>query len=222
MFETLLNLPLFQGISKSTLASLVEKYPFHFLKYEPGTTIIEAGDACTHLRFVVSGSVKVTTSGQQGNVVMTQIVDAPEVIAPDYLFGRTTQYPSTVTAAQQCGVLQIQKTDYVNMLQAEKILLFNILNYLSRNSQNRLWEFTSRAGGKFSTRLAILVYELTTRNSRSISIAYKQKELCTLLGVRRTTLMAALTELQTKGVITFTPNVIQVLDRRALIDLISL
>ena len=64
------------------------------------------------------------------------------------------------------------------MLQSEKILLFNILNYLSRNSQNRIWSFTTNAGGNFNTRFALLVYELTTRNSKNIKITYKQKDLC--------------------------------------------
>ena len=106
------------------------------------------------------------------------------------------------------------------MLQSEKILLFNILNYLSRNSQNRIWSFTTNAGGNFNTRFALLVYELTTRNSKNIKITYKQKDLCLLLGVRRTTLVMALEELQLHKIITFTQNEIQILNLRALVELI--
>ena len=159
MFDKLLTLPLFQGISKQSLSQLVEKYPFHFLKYKKGDTIIEQGDVCTHMRFVVSGSVNVVIESSKTKVELSQTLDAPEVIAPDYLFGRTTEYPCNVIANEDCGVLQIQKTDYIEMLQSEKILLFNILNYLSRNSQNRIWSFTTNAGGNFNTRFALLVYE---------------------------------------------------------------
>ncbi len=201
MFDKLLTLPLFQGISKQSLSQLVEKYPFHFLKYKKGDTIIEQGDVCTHMRFVVSGSVNVVIESSKTKVELSQTLDAPEVIAPDYM-------------------LQIQKTDYIEMLQSEKILLFNILNYLSRNSQNRIWSFTTNAGGNFNTRFALLVYELTTRNSKNIKITYKQKDLCLLLGVRRTTLVMALEELQLHKIITFTQNEIQILNRRALVELI--
>ena len=220
MFDKLLTLPLFQGISKQSLSQLVEKYPFHFLKYKKGDTIIEQGDVCTHMRFVVSGSVNVVIESSKTKVELSQTLDAPEVIAPDYLFGRTTEYPCNVIANEDCGVLQIQKTDYIEMLQSEKILLFNILNYLSRNSQNRIWLFTTNAGGNFNTRFALLVYELTTRNSKNIKITYKQKDLCLLLGVRRTTLVMALEELQLHKIITFTQNEIQILNRRALVELI--
>ena len=121
MFDKLLTLPLFQGISKQSLSQLVEKYPFHFLKYKKGDTIIEQGDVCTHMRFVVSGSVNVVIESSKTKVELNQTLDAPEVIAPDYLFGRTTEYPCNVIANEDCGVLQIQKTDYIEMLQSEKI-----------------------------------------------------------------------------------------------------
>ncbi len=220
IFEKLLNLPLFQGISRNTLSNLVEKFPFHFLKYDTGETIIDAGEKCTHIRFVISGSVSITMTSKQSKVVLSQIIDAPEVIAPDYLFGRSTEYPCMVKAANMCGVLQIKKTDYIAMLQSEKVLLFNILNYLSRNSQNRLWTFTSKTGGKFTIRLALLIYELTTRNSRDIKLTFKQKDLCALLGVRRTTLIMSLDELRNNGIISYSQNEITVLDRSALIDII--
>ena len=90
MFDKLLTLPLFQGISKQSLSQLVEKYPCHFLKYTKGDTIIEHGDVCTHMRFVVSGSVNVVIESSKTKVELSQTLDAPEVIAPDYLFGRTT------------------------------------------------------------------------------------------------------------------------------------
>ena len=62
MFEQLMQLPLFQGVSNERMTSLVEKLPFHFLKFHDGDTIISAGDECTHIRFIVSGSVRVTPS----------------------------------------------------------------------------------------------------------------------------------------------------------------
>mgnify|MGYP002520986206 CR=1 FL=1 len=220
IFEKLLNLPLFQGITKDTLSTLVEKFPFHFLKYNIGETIIKAGEKCTHIRFVVSGSVSITISSPQTKVVLRQILDSPEVIAPDYLFGRSTDYPCMVKAANTCGVLQIKKTDYIAMLQSERVLLFNILNYLSRNSQNRLWTFTSKAGGKFTIRLALMIFELTTRKSREINLTFKQKDLCALLGVRRTTLIMSLEELKRNKIISYSQNGITVLDRRGLIDII--
>lgn len=220
MFEKLMNLPLLQGISHDTLATLVEKYPFHFLKYKKGETIIEPGEACTHLKFVVSGGVNITLENPELKVCVSQYLPAPEVITPDHLFGRSTVYPCKVVAENDCGILQIPKAVYVKMIQNEEVLLFNILNYLSRNSQNRLWTFSSKSGGKFSTRLAILVCELTTKKSENISVSFKQKDLCMLLGIRRTSLIHALEELREKQIIDYNQNEIIVIDRRGLLEII--
>lgn len=220
MFEKLMNLPLLQGISQATLASLVEKYPFHFLKYKKGETIIEQGDICSHLKFVISGRVEATLANPHLKVEIKQHIESPEVIMPDYLFGRTTTYPCKVVAETECGILQIPKAVYVKMIQNEEVLLFNILNFLSRNSQNRLWSFSSKSSGKFTTRLAIMVYELTTKKSENIKIIFKQKDLCMLLGIRRTSLFTALEELKQKQIIDYTQNEISILNRRALIDII--
>lgn len=221
MFEKLSNLPLFQGISKSSLSLLVEKYPFHFLKFKKGDTIITKGETCCHMRFVISGCVCVLITSQQSNVTLSQTLEAPEVMVPDYLFGRSTAYPCDVTAATDCGILQIQKTDYVEMLQSEKILLYNILNYLSRNSQNRVTYFTSNATGNFVTRFALMVYEITRRNSKDICIRFKQKDICQLFGVRRATLINALEALSNLGIVSYSQNEIKVIDRMALVDLIN-
>ena len=39
MFETLVELPLFKGVSIERMAKTVGTYKFHFLKYLPGETI---------------------------------------------------------------------------------------------------------------------------------------------------------------------------------------
>ena len=58
MFELLMNLPLFRGVSRSRIAEVVGSAKFHFLKYPKGETVVRAGEECTHLAFVISGSVR--------------------------------------------------------------------------------------------------------------------------------------------------------------------
>ena len=43
IFEILMDLPLFQGVSREKLSELIEKTPFHFLKYADGEQIIASG-----------------------------------------------------------------------------------------------------------------------------------------------------------------------------------
>lgn len=221
MFDTLMRLPLFQGISHERISTLIEKYPFHFLKFADGDTIIHQGQECTHMRFLVSGQVQVTTPSSALRVSLKQVLSAPNVIGPDYLFGRYTQYPYDVTALGTCGILQLSKAHYVEILQSDKVFLFNILNYLSRNSQRHTFALLHQSRGLIGERFAKLILSLTTAKSEHVVLTFKQKDLCTLLGARRTSLINALAELEQQQIIKTGLTSIQVLDRKALVKLVE-
>ena len=65
-----------------------------------------------------------------------------------------------------------------------------------------------------------MTYELTTKKSENIKFTFKQKDLCMLLGIRRTSLFTSLEELKQKGIIHYTQNEIHILNRRDLINMI--
>lgn len=221
MFEQLMQLPLFQGVSPERLTELVEKFPFHFLKFQPGESIITQSERCTHARFVVSGSVRVITPCRNLQVVLEQTLNAPHVLGPDSLFGMDTTYPFSAQALDTCGILQITKSDYVSMLQTDKVFLFNILNYLSRNSQR----FTSSLlGTKYCSveeRLSLLVAGLTTQASTDVTLTFKQKDICALLGANRTSFLSSLERMSQQNIIDFTANIITVKDLRKLLNILK-
>ena len=70
MYETIMELPLFKGVSHDKISELIETTKFHFLKYGNGETIIESGETCTHLRFLVSGSIVRRTASINRKVVV--------------------------------------------------------------------------------------------------------------------------------------------------------
>ena len=43
MFDTLLQLPLFQGLCHEDFTSILDKVKLHFIKHKVGETIIESG-----------------------------------------------------------------------------------------------------------------------------------------------------------------------------------
>ena len=46
LYETLLQLPLFQGITLYDFNNLIGKLKWHFDKYQAGDTIVNSGDTC--------------------------------------------------------------------------------------------------------------------------------------------------------------------------------
>lgn len=58
MYEILMELPLFKGVSRYKLSEIVGTTKFHFLKYLADETVVNAGDPCTHIVFIISGKAE--------------------------------------------------------------------------------------------------------------------------------------------------------------------
>ena len=220
MYEKLMELPLFQGVSRDKLSELIEKTPFHFVKYNAGERVVAAHDECTHIRFVISGDVRIDLPSSNRKVVVSETLSGPNVIGPDYLFGRNTFYPFNATALTECGILQIVKADFINILMNDKVFLFNMLNILSRNSQKGTFGLMALSSGSIAERLAFIITSLTQKGSKDIRVSYKQKDLCSILGVQRSSLVNALEHLREENILDFNLTEIRVKSRDAMLDIL--
>ena len=221
MYQQLMQLPLFQGVSTDKITVLVEKLPFHFLKYRSGEKIVAAGDPSTHIRFIVSGRVRTVMNTTRLKVSIEQTLSTSHVLAPEYLFGRDNAYPFTAFADGPCGILQLLKGDYIKMINADKVFLFNILNYLSSGSQRGIAMALAARDGSVDERLAMLMNVLTVTGATDIVLKYKQKDLCSLLGTQRTTLIAMLDRLSEQEILEYDSTELRILDMDGLLALLE-
>ena len=216
IFDILADLPLFRGVTHERIAQTVGTTRFHFLKYLPGDTIVSAGEACTHIMFVIAGKVRVTISNSDGRFQIAQTLAAPDVVSPDFLFGSSTIYPGNVVAEDNVSVVRVSKADYVKILSSDEIFLFNFLNYLSMNAQKSVEGILSLTTGSIEERLAMWVVAMTQPTARDITITCKQRDLYSMFGVQRSSYIAAIERMVERGVITYQPGQIVVTDRRAM------
>lgn len=221
MFELLMNLPLFRGVSRSRIAEVVGSAKFHFLKYPKGKTVVRAGEECTHLAFVISGSVRSEISNSSKRFSVSQTLKAPSAIAPDFLFGRTTRYPGTVVALTDCSILKISKVDYIRILNADQVFMFNFLNTLSVNAQKALDGILALTSGGLDERIAFWIIALTQPGSEDIELTCKTRDLCNLFSVQRNVFDAACHEMEQRNLIRYSPRKIEIVDRREMLSLLE-
>ncbi|MDE6525981.1 MAG: Crp/Fnr family transcriptional regulator [Muribaculaceae bacterium] len=221
MFEKLMDLPLFRGASRQKLSQLVGEIKFHFLKYPKGETIIRAGEPCTHLAFIISGSVRATIVNASGRFAVSQSLAAPSVIAPDFLFGKYTDYPCTVEALDTVGILKIAKSDYIRMLDSDTVFLFNFLNIISSNGQKALEGILSLTTGDIDERIAYWVGALTQPGAYDIVLSCRKRDLCSLFGMPRMAFDASLQAMKERSLLDYTPRELRIVDRAALLALLQ-
>lgn len=221
MYEILMDMPLFQGISHAKISELIEKIKFNFLKYLNNEQFIAVNDSCRQLKFLISGKAKIELYNRNNRIRITETISGPNVIGAEYLFGKTTVYPYNVYADSEAGILQIEKSDYLKIIKSDSIFLFNMLNYLSRNSQTPMEAVLSLTSGSIAERLAFWITSLTYKNASDIVVHSKQKDMYTMLGIQRSSYMNTLNELKEKGYLDFSSNEILVPDREKLFELMN-
>ncbi len=221
MYDILLCLPLFKGVSRERISEIVGMAKFHFLKYLPGETIVNVGDPCTHIKFIISGSARLSVSSPDGRFVVSQTLAAPDVIAPEFLFGTDTTYPCSGVAVEPTGILQISKTDYLKILHLDQIFLFNFLNTLSMYAQKSTTGVLSLTAGNLEERIAFWIISLTQRHGQDIALTCRQRDLYSLFGVQRTSFIATLNSMRERGLISYSQNEIRVESRGDLLDILT-
>lgn len=220
MYEILKGLPLFHGATSERISDIVGKAKFHFLKYLAGERIITAGENCTHVKFIISGQARSTITNTTERFKVAQTLSAPSVIAPEFLFGRATNYPCTVDAISDTGILQISKNDYMTILNRDHIFLYNFLNILSMNAQKSVDGILALSSGDLEERIAFWIIALTQSSGTDIKVTCRQRDLYSLFGVQRTSFIATLESMKQRGIIDYNSNEISVLSRPELTKLI--
>lgn len=142
MFNTLLQLPLFQGLQQDDFTSILEKVKLHFRKHKPGELLLRHGTPCNQLLFVLRGEVSRQTVHPDGIYAITEYIAVPSLVEPYALFGMRTTYTSTYRATTPVDTVSISKSYLLKELFKYEIFRLNYLNIISNRSQtlfNRLW-----------------------------------------------------------------------------------
>ena len=144
MFDTLLQLPLFQGLCHEDFTSILDKVKLHFIKHKVGETIIESGSPCKQLCFLLKGERFLSSQSSKENIyTVIEQMEAPYLLEPQSLFGMNTHYTSAYVAHTEAHTVSISKAFVLSDLFKYEIFRLNYMNIVSNRAQNlysRLWE----------------------------------------------------------------------------------
>ena len=213
MYENLMGLPLFNGVSYNRISEIVGNTKLAFMKYLPGETIVQAGAPCTNLMFVIGGRVRLTIRNNSDRFRLGQTLEAPTVVSPDFLFGRNTLFPATVSAIDTVSIMQIEKNDFISIIRSDEVCLYNYLNFISTNAQKAVDGVLALTTGSLEERIAFWIIALSQRDAKEIVLSCRQRDLYTLFGVQRSSFMSTLDSMKERGLIDYSPNEIRVMSR---------
>ena len=202
MYDNLLLLPLFQGLSKNDFTTILEKVRFHFLTYQEGETFIRQGETCQQLCFLLSGKVIIRTTVDEQAYTLSETVEAPAIIEPQSLFGMQPKYTATYQAKTLVKVLTIDKSYILTELNKHEIFQLNFLNILSNRAQianQKLWNAYVGSLNEKLVHFIALRSQNPSGGEKMLKIT--MEDWANLIDETRINLSRVLNELQSKGLI---------------------
>lgn len=212
MFDTLLSLPLFQGMTVNDFDTLLRKMRLDFVRYEAGETIITAGDRCSSFAFILSGNVMSSRNGVADRYTFHEVLAAPYLIEPYSMFGRAGSYQRSYTAMEQVSMLHIDKQYVYTEIGRYNICRMNLLNMLSGRMQqadNYIWNLDEM---DLRQRIVHFIKGLCDVRGGEKRLEMKMSELAVLMDATRINVSKYLNEMAQEELITLKRGVIIVPD----------
>jgi CRP-like cAMP-binding protein len=220
MYETLLQLPLFQGMNRADFSFFLGKVRLDFVQHKEGEIIIKRGAPCEQLVFVVRGTVvsynSSTVDGRTRYTVM-EYMSAPYLIEPQALFGMNTRYAASYTADTKVSLFIIRKNFVFEELAKHSIFRLNLINLISSKMQStytRLWSTMPDGVAARITHFILTHIEVPGGEKR---IKIKVTELARILCETRYAVATALSQMQQAGLLEIENGIIVVYDATRLL-----
>lgn len=216
MYENLMGLPLFNGVSYNRISEIVGNTKLAFMKYLPGENIVTAETPYTDVMFIIGGNVRLTISNSSQRFFLRQTLEAPSVVSPDFLFGRNPIFPASVSAIDTVSTMLIAKNDFISIIRNDEVCLYNYLNYISTNAQKAVDGVLALTTGSLEERIALWIIALSQRDAKDIVLSCRQRDLYAFFGVQRSSFINTLDSMKEQGLIDYSQNEIRVTSRSAL------
>lgn len=221
MYDKLLQLPLFQGMSKFDFTDILEKVTIHFNKYEPGSCLVRQDTPCNQLIFVLDGEVQIESNDKTHKYTLWENFKSPNVIEPYSLFGMRPYFTASYTAVTEVNTLNIDKSYILNELCRYEVFNLNYMNMLSNRSQviyNKLWNAHI---GKTRDKIInfLLLRCMTPYGAKKLSI--RMEDLARLIDDTRINVSNVLNDLQNRGLIQLGRRTFSIPELREVVQLLD-
>lgn len=206
--EDLLKISVFRDLPEENLSRFWTSVSLGVKHYSAGEFVAMQDARCTGLYLLCSGRVRSYMTGSDGKQIIVEELDAPDVLAPAFVFATDNRFPVSIVTLTECRIVIVNREEMARFMHQEPVVMMNFLRLISDRSI-----FLSRKVNAFALqdlkgRLSAWLYENgEIRN---------QQQLADRLGVARPSLARVLAELAKDGAVEFRQRKVVVADREML------
>ena len=222
MIPTLVNNPLFRGITLEKLSADLEEISFHTRSYKKGEILAQQGAVCNRLVILTKGSVRGEMIDYSGRLIKVEDIAAPRAIAPLFLFGEENRYPVEVTANEPTEVIELPKSSVLSLFRKNEQFLENYMNLSANYARTLSDKLFFMSFKTIRQKLASYLLRLHKQQQQAhFTLDRSQQELSDYFGVSRPSLARELAHMQEDGLLIADRKHITILQKEQLVRLIQ-
>ena len=201
IYDSLLQFPLFQGMSRDDLEIVAGHTRFGFLKVPAGRQIIHAGDPCTHLYFLINGTLKIETFSDDRRYSVTEQMSSPYILQQESIFGYYQRYTHDFYALTDANFLTLDKEEVVRLSEDFLVFRLNLMNHLATQTQKLIQSQWRRSPLSLRERIVRFFFQHTLYPAGPKTFHILMERLAEEVNDSRLNVSRALNRMQEAGVI---------------------
>ena len=197
--DDLFSCPICRNIPVNEREAFLDALRFKTKSFKKGEWVAQQGDTVTALYILSKGSVKAEMVSDSGTVLNIETINAPNPLAPAFLFAENNKFPVDVVALEPSEIIVVSKDTIMKQLACNEAFL------------QRFMAFTANRAHFLSERLKFLStktikcklaqYILERSKNTSFTLEMNQTALAEYFGVARPSLSRSLSEMINEGII---------------------
>jgi len=203
--------PIFQGLSDEKLQPIAR---CAIMRRAPrGSSVVSAGDRTDYVYFVLTGSLKVLVSDEDGREVILTMIGQGELFGE---MGVVDEEPrsATVVAVTPADLVTISKTDFRRILQENFEVALHLMRNLARRLRVADRKIESLALMDVYGRVARLLLDMAAEDGsgRVVKRKISKQDIAKMIGASREMVSRVMKDLQVQGLIKETDDGIVLCD----------
>lgn len=218
MFSTLLQLPLFQGLSQEDFTNILGRVKLHFFKHKQGETVIKEHTPCHELVFLLRGEITGTAISGDGSFSLIEKFQGPHLIEPYSLFGMETNYRASYVAYSDVNLVSIDKSFILKELFKYEIFRLNYANNICSRVQGFYKKAWDKAPENLEMKIVRFILTLADKPDGEKILKIRMEDLARYVDDTRLNVSKVLNELQDRGVLQLNRKEIVIPDAARLME----
>lgn len=184
---------MFAGADKDVLNNFLLNAPHKISSFRKGDIVVMQDSPCRSLMLLCQGSLSARMTNSEGKEVTIEILHAPEILAPAFLYASENKFPVTLQAEEDIKIWSLSKDEFLRMMETDTSVLRNFLRNISDRSL-----FLSRKLNEFALQsLSTRIIGYLKRNE----VINNVQDVAFIMGVARPSLSRTLSSMVDQGLL---------------------